>query len=117
MTDEDKNLELIEEYINGFGWAVGTSDLVKTVVSANIRAFYHWSKNHLINERGDRLEAMIDRMSGTIVDLRMTLATVKEVYEQEDWTHYKTEQGVREINPIYEMICDALELPQERRHE
>lgn len=60
------------------------------------------------DERGDRLEATIDRMAGTIVDLRMALATVEEIYRQEGLTHYTTESGEQEINPAYSVICNAL---------
>lgn len=67
------------------------------------------------DERGDRLEAMVDRMAETIVDLRMALATVKEVYEQEGLTHYTTESGERVVNPTYDTIYNALK--QEKSHE
>jgi hypothetical protein len=60
-------------------------------------------------DRGDRLEAMVDRMSETIVKLRMALATVKQVYEDEGLTHYKTENGESEINPTYAVIVEALQ--------
>ena len=60
-------------------------------------------------DRGDRLEAMVDRMSETIVELRMALATVKQVYEDEGLTHYTTENGKSEVNPTYSMIVEALQ--------
>lgn len=109
MTEVDKNLELIEKYINGFMWSHDTPEITKTIVAANIRAFYHWGLENLVNDRGDRLEAMVDRMAETIVDLRMALATVKEVYEEEGWTHYTTEDSESEINPTYSVIVEALQ--------
>lgn len=85
--------------------------LCGTAPSANDRILEAAAKELAeLRERGDRLEAMIDRMAGTIVDLRMALATVKQVYEEQGWTTYRAENGELEINPTYETIRDALQL-------
>lgn len=109
MTEVDKNYDLIEKYINGFVWSHDTPEITKDIVAGNIRAFYGWSQANLVNDRADRLEGMIDRMAETIVDLRMALATVKQVYEEEGLTHYTTENGELEVNPTYSVIVEALQ--------